>query len=155
MTDLNINICSICLADLDNNSYTIPECHHAFHQNCIIEWYRRVGSECRCPLCRSSPEVDQIFHFSSRLDTIKMYKQISKKKNCPDFIKSLCSQHTNYIKKQVEVKKEIREFTKQNQEIFNKYKKLHRKWNKYYQDKRNIENQLLDLPQLFLIRFML
>lgn len=148
MTDLDT--CAICLNELDgDNIYTIPECNHNFHTLCIIEWYRRLGSDCGCPLCRSSPEGLQIF--SSRKRTIKVYKQIPRRKNCPEVIKNLCTKHTECIKKQTQLSKEANEF-RRHKEIFNEYKRLRRRSWQMVRKKSEIETQLLGLPSLLLLR---
>ena len=41
--------CAICKEECDKN-ITLPECGHAFHQECIITWFR-VGNK-SCPVCR-------------------------------------------------------------------------------------------------------
>jgi len=52
-TDNNSNMCDICL-----DTYTVgdevcwspnPECHHAFHKDCILDW---LQSHFTCPCCR-------------------------------------------------------------------------------------------------------
>ena len=42
-------ICSICQGDLTSDIYTLPECNHKFHTNCIIHWFR--AGKNKCPLC--------------------------------------------------------------------------------------------------------
>jgi len=45
-------ICSICLEDVGKkaeDAYTIAECKHTFHDNCIRRWKKE---EATCPLCR-------------------------------------------------------------------------------------------------------
>ena len=42
-------ICSICQGDLTSDIYTLPECNHNFHTNCIIHWFR--AGKNNCPLC--------------------------------------------------------------------------------------------------------
>ena len=32
--------CAICREKLENNTYTVPECNHKFHTNCIMTWFR-------------------------------------------------------------------------------------------------------------------
>ena len=53
---LNINpvgedICTICQYNLGDKSniYRLPECHHDFHTNCIVTWFRCGQNS--CPLC--------------------------------------------------------------------------------------------------------
>ena len=152
MTDLDLDTCAICLNELEDgdNIYTIPECNHNFHTLCIIEWYRRLGSDCGCPLCRSSPEGQQIY--SSRRGTIKVYKQVSRRKNCPEVVKKLCTKHTECIKKQTQLSKETTEFRKQHKEIFNEYQRLRRRSFDMNSKKWKIETQLLGLPSLLLLR---
>ena len=151
MTDLDLDTCAICLNDLDgDNIYTIPECNHKFHQLCIIEWYRRLGSDCGCPLCRSSPEGQT--YFSHRRGTINVYKQMSRRKNCPEVVKKLCTKHTECVKKQAERKKEANEYKRQHKEIFNEYQRLRRKSWQINSRKWKLESQLLGLPSLLLLR---
>ena len=48
-----IDICSICHEPLSNSEqiYTLPECSHRFHTNCIMHWFRAYNG--RCPLCNN------------------------------------------------------------------------------------------------------
>ena len=42
--------CAICFNKLNHDdTYTIPECKHKFHTNCIMTWFRMGHS--KCPLC--------------------------------------------------------------------------------------------------------
>jgi hypothetical protein len=42
--------CSICLIDFEiDDSVVVLDCHHIFHQNCILEWVTRKKD---CPNCR-------------------------------------------------------------------------------------------------------
>ena len=50
--NINEEKCSICLENIENNEYNLPECNHNFHTNCIITWFR-AGHNC-CPLCRNN-----------------------------------------------------------------------------------------------------
>tara|TARA_Y100000992_G_scaffold302444_1_gene276627 strand:- start:2533 stop:3081 length:549 start_codon:yes stop_codon:yes gene_type:complete len=44
------NICMICHEEYDNSlCYTLPECNHKYHVNCIISWFRNGDS--KCPYC--------------------------------------------------------------------------------------------------------
>ena len=33
-------MCSICHEELNGDIYTLPECNHKYHTNCIITWFR-------------------------------------------------------------------------------------------------------------------
>ena len=49
MSNLDLDICSICYDNLNNNiSYKI-DCNHIFHKCCIKQWatYNRL-----CPICK-------------------------------------------------------------------------------------------------------
>ena len=45
--------CSICFELLVKNEKTLelPECHHVFHSQCLLEWARRKAV---CPYCRNN-----------------------------------------------------------------------------------------------------
>ena len=46
----NTNICLICEKTMnDRTSYTIPECQHTFHADCIVNWFR--SCKIVCPYC--------------------------------------------------------------------------------------------------------
>ena len=54
MNVLNINFenqeCMICREELQcEPCYTLPECNHTYHTNCLISWFRNGDS--RCPYC--------------------------------------------------------------------------------------------------------
>lgn len=42
MTD----ICTICHEDLSANLYSLPECDHTYHVNCIMRWFRSNHNTC-------------------------------------------------------------------------------------------------------------
>ncbi|CAM0884558.1 unnamed protein product [Alopecurus aequalis] len=42
--------CSICMEDLaDGRGTVLPECSHAFHRECILQWFGKAPT---CPYCR-------------------------------------------------------------------------------------------------------
>ena len=46
------DICAICHDNLgEDNVYTLPECNHKFHTNCIMTWFRAKHNT--CPLCNN------------------------------------------------------------------------------------------------------
>ena len=47
----NVKDCSICLVDFeDDDSVSLTNCKHLFHNNCITEWSRYKKD---CPICRA------------------------------------------------------------------------------------------------------
>lgn len=45
--------CSICLGDMDENVSIIPGCRHRFHTKCLM---MHCQYDVRCPVCRHTPE---------------------------------------------------------------------------------------------------
>lgn len=46
-----ITCCSICFEELTiENKYVLESCHHEFHSNCLIQWFR--SGKNTCPVCR-------------------------------------------------------------------------------------------------------
>ena len=89
---LNINInntneeCMICKEELlCSQCYTLPECNHTYHTNCLITWFRNGDS--RCPYCGNkginNKDADFSRHDRSRYYSIHYEKQslIDIKKN--------------------------------------------------------------------------
>lgn len=143
--------CSICLEILNDNIFTLPECNHTFHNNCIIEWYRRLGSDCGCPLCRSSPDSSSR-SYHSRRGRVKLYKQISRRKTCPIIIKRLCTKHVQCNKDSITLKKDVVEFRKTHKKLFEQYTNLRKKVWQNTNKKYKIEKELDSLPILLLLR---
>jgi Ring finger domain len=50
------NCCAICLGSYEVGDQVIwssnPECSHAFHSECILEWLIKMQPETPCPCCR-------------------------------------------------------------------------------------------------------
>ena len=43
----NVNeVCAICHEATKADDYTIPECNHTYHTNCIITWFRMGKNTC-------------------------------------------------------------------------------------------------------------
>lgn len=48
--DINTEKCMICKDELScYPCYTLPECKHTYHTNCLVSWFRNGDS--RCPYC--------------------------------------------------------------------------------------------------------
>lgn len=70
-----LNFCSICLNELDNN--VIFDCNHSFHLNCIILNMLEGIQRNKCPLCRQEIKITNINNVNNCL-LIKLQKFIKK-----------------------------------------------------------------------------
>lgn len=48
------NLCGICLENTNDKLDYILKCNHAFHSNCIDEWFKYSDT---CPYCRNDIEL--------------------------------------------------------------------------------------------------
>ena len=136
------NKCMICLDPLTTEQqYTLPECKHAFHQNCIMHWFRQGNS--KCPLCNNLGVGHHPLHHQPFLhDTpwtlamarFRMVRQYSRRKIAPPRLKkqiALIKKHELQLK---DIKKELREFKNKEGnwgELMKKWRKLRsRRWKK-------------------------
>lgn len=134
----DIDHCLICHDDISSESnYTLPECNHKYHVNCIIQWFRLGNSN--CPYCNSSPNIKSNSYdfYSMRQQTQFKYsiiKNFSKKsseypvlKNKVKTIENLNDQIIELKKDKQNIKNEIGPFN----EIKKKSNKINSSlWNK-------------------------
>ena len=67
MSEQDIDKCVICLEPLINDLYTLPECSHSYHTNCIMHWFRTKHTT--CPLCNNQGiNYCQAYHASNAGD---------------------------------------------------------------------------------------
>lgn len=95
------NICPICVNPIKDDNYTISECNHSFHLECIIKWWRSPrfdGCTGTCPLCRSGPS--QICVRAETIEKGRFVRKLSRKKNTPTVVKNLVKKIKEYEKKQ-------------------------------------------------------
>ena len=93
------DICSICHESMDDDLYTLPECSHIFHTNCIMTWWRTGQNT--CPLCNNAgvnasalSEVggfvgDWSTIWFQRMENYKKLRLYSRKKNAPASLKKM------------------------------------------------------------------
>ena len=89
----NADICLICHDDLNScQKYSLPECNHEYHTDCIIQWFRTGNSN--CPYCNSKSENDcndsECYYDRRKIidSSYKMIKTFSKKEEAPKILKS-------------------------------------------------------------------
>lgn len=107
--------CSICKEALDDTSpvYSIPECSHRFHTNCIMTWFRCGHNT--CPLClnkgvNSRPKATYHCMHEYAFEMYKELRQESRKNGCCAQLKKSVKQLKRYENKLVQLKKQKKEF---------------------------------------------
>ena len=84
-------ICTICLENLnDDNSnkpvYTLDDCGHSFHTDCIMSWFR--SGKKTCPLClNEGSNYMNILASYSIDDRTRLIRDMGHSKNAPEHIK--------------------------------------------------------------------
>jgi hypothetical protein len=71
--------CGICREELEcSQCYTLPECNHRYHTNCIITWFRNGDS--RCPYCGNkgvnNTNNDSLRHIRGKYFTTRFETQM-------------------------------------------------------------------------------
>jgi len=139
------NLCSICLEVMNiniNNIYTIPECNHIFHTNCIIEWFR--SSHDTCPLCRSNRIINPSYYCHKNL--FKIILDYSKRKNAPKKLVKIVDKYRKNKIKFDNSNKEFREFKKKNKELFRSFNIVKNKKFKFERNVRILKREILSIP---------
>lgn len=70
--------CMICREELEcTQCYTLPECNHRYHTNCLISWFR--NGDPRCPYCGNkgvnNKSIDITDRFTNRYYSLKYKTQ--------------------------------------------------------------------------------
>ena len=155
MSNDSNDICAICHDILGkDNVYTLPECNHKFHTNCIMTWFRMKHET--CPLCNnkginaSKAQInEQANHGSwmSRKKYLKMYTIVSRKcrgKNASKEMKKAVEKVRAYQKKFDDFKKQRRQWNSSKPEnmtvrqVISKCDKLR---NRRWQMQRTLNNK--------------
>lgn len=125
--------CIICLENLSSEQqYSLPECSHTFHQNCIMQWFRS-GSH-KCPLCNNLGVNDSTNTTSTGAwytrgkQKYKMIRRYSRKKEAPLILKKEIEKLKKLEVKRANLRKEMKEFK---QTKVGTFQELNKEWNKY------------------------
>ena len=93
---MSTEICPICQDSLEGALYTLPECNHTFHTNCIMTWFRAPSGNNKCPLCNDCGinKLQDLKNVSwdSRAAALENYNSVrrySRKKEAPKELKKM------------------------------------------------------------------
>ena len=125
--------CIICLESLNNETnYSLPECSHTYHQNCIMHWFRN-GSN-KCPLCNNLGVNDLSSSGSVNNSGCRWWdhkyrytkiRQFSRKKDAPKKLKKDVAN----LKKVEEKLNQLRQEKKNLNTTIGEFGDLKKKWN--------------------------
>ena len=112
-------VCPICHETLDNDLYTLPECNHVYHINCIITWFRCKTGNNKCPVCNnqgintlqdlnSAPWYDRILA-RANYNRLRIF---SRRKDAPQGLKKKVEKLKKLEQKKRELNKEFKTFKK-------------------------------------------
>jgi len=143
------NMCGICHENLNTDqTYTLPECNHKYHSNCIITWFRNGYHN--CPHCNNTPVSNDNF-YSTRRISLPILKAFAKKNNSPKILSKYIKQLDDIKKKEANLKKEKSEFMKNEKNdtprnMMKQYHKYHTKIGSLRRRRFNILTQIHSLP---------
>ena len=111
----NQDICAICHEEFSGDLYTLPECSHVFHTNCIMTWFRMNKST--CPLCNncgvnSLKDMEKV-SWGRRNNAFIQYKRLrafSRRKNAPKELKDKIARIKKYEDKEKKFFEDFKQF---------------------------------------------
>ena len=112
-----INDCAICHEKLENELYTLPECNHTYHINCIMTWFRSNNSSKKCPLCNQSginniKDLTNVPWISRKVaqENYKHMRILSRKKNAPKELVKKVEKLKKMEDNEIKFKKDFKNF---------------------------------------------
>ena len=137
--------CVICLNDIDENdenTYTIQECSHKFHSNCLISWFRTNNSS--CPTCRNDISSKRKYYENN--NRFKLISNYSRRKNANTYVIKLVEKYKKQKILLKESEKNLRNFKKENKSILNNINKLREKIWKNHVKLNKIKKEIISIP---------
>ena len=105
--------CSICLEEKieDDDMYEIKECHHKYHKDCLLDYYRVTGVT-RCPMCRND-----VVKKKNKKEKMRVIMNYVRRKNANEMVVKMVGKYREEKRKYEEKKKELREWNKKNKDL--------------------------------------
>ena len=150
--------CPICYDLLNSQDiYTIPDCNHTFHTNCIVHWFRNGYSH--CPLCNHSglgttkytntsitPFHNLVKHNKTKFKLINKYAEQNKG---PKWLQEKITVYNNNQLKIKQIKQQIKTISNSEgvyNDIYKKIKKLEKEQNILEWDSKKREKIIMSYP---------
>ena len=163
-------ICVICQDILDNGEtdfYTLPECNHCYHTNCIITWFRAGHNNCPC--CgdqgvnskkNTQPQFRRSLYFWDKLyksdPQFKLKRDLYKSNKCPAKLISIFKRYDTLTEELEQLQKEKKQGNDERNKLPYKeaVEKIRDLRNKIWMKKKSIRIQtknIMDYPIIPLI----
>jgi len=144
--------CVICIDGLEKEpQYTLPDCSHVFHQNCIMHWFRQGNS--KCPLCNSLGIGGVCSNFPRRrwLERYRTLRQLSRRKAAPDLLKKQVAAIKKAETKLKALRKERRDFREKEGKFGELLRKYDRIQHRIYRVRSKIYNSKSGLGSGYIV----
>lgn len=130
--------CGICREELEcGQCYTLPECNHRYHTNCIISWFRNSNGDQRCPYCGNKginyTNNDSLRHVRGKYFTTRFETQM-----LADIKKYIFLKNNDSDKRCIETRKK-----------FEKIKVLEEIYKKESNNMRELQQSLKETPAIY------
>ena len=138
--------CVICRENIDqndqsNNIYTLPECGHKYHLECIMTWWRSPQDYCsstvfgQCPLCRATPPTP--ISWRQHAGRVSFFKRMGRKKNIHPLLRTALDNLKKAEKRKDGIRKKLWKYRREHKNIL---KEIGRLSSKYWRAKVNVRN---------------
>jgi len=102
--------CMICRDELQcSQCYTLPECNHTYHTNCIVSWFRNGDS--RCPYCGNkginNKNTSNMGEYLSRTSNNRYYSMHYEAQSLVDIRKNIYLKKYDTNKRCLQIRKQF------------------------------------------------
>lgn len=148
-------VCVICLEEFSDTKqdFSLPECDHKFHTECIVHWFRTGHDKCPCCLrpgqCIEENNQNRRFGYAKVDYIFPEVSQRARSKNAPPEMKKIYEKYNKENKKLINLNKEEKEKKTETGVYKNIKKQLGEITRKKWKLQRNIYKIKITLCELF------